>query len=78
MPRSITDIKVTTRSDGEGFRRVALEWRDETGGQQNKLYCGYSAIKIFEDLENCTVRGEDAREGFLLGLVRGLSVEARP
>lgn len=75
MSRSITEIKVTTMSDGDFFRRIAFEWRDEAGELHNKLYCGFSAVKIFADLENSTAQGEDARDGFLLGLVRGISVE---
>jgi hypothetical protein len=76
MARSITEIKVTHRADGEGFRRVGIEWRDESGDRHQRLYCGFTATKIFNDLETSTAIGEEAREGFLLGLARGLSVEA--
>jgi hypothetical protein len=76
VARGILAIKVTEIRHGATLRKVAMEWIDEAGECCQKAFYGHSAAQIDADLAHCTSISEDARHGYLLGLIRGTAVKA--
>lgn len=68
--RDIHEVKVTDTPDGEGFRKITLEWRDAIDMPKSQTFRGMTAHRVHGDLAACTAASEAARAGYMLGLIR--------
>lgn len=68
--RSINDLQVIDRPDGEGQGRIVLRWLDGAGEQREQQLFGMTAHLVRTDIAAVSLLGEHARSSYLTGFIR--------